>query len=75
LGISLKKKSFYDPKKYSEENIEKRNKFIKDIQDIPVENRKFLDETGTCLNMTPQFARSHTTERAYSERPTSQGDH
>jgi transposase len=25
--------------------------------------------------MTPQFARSHTTERAYSERPTSQGDH
>jgi len=75
LNISLKKKSFYDPKKYEIEVQQKRKEFVKKLADIPEEDRKFLDETGTCLNMTPQFARSYKDERAYSERPTSQGKH
>lgn len=54
---------------------EKRKKFVKDIQDIPEEDRNFLDETGTCMNMTPQFARSLKNTRAYGEKPTSQGKH
>jgi len=48
---------------------------VKKLGDIPEKDRNFLDETGTCLNMTLQFARSPKNERAYSERPTSQGKH
>jgi transposase len=75
LNISLKKKSFYDPKKYEDRVQEERKEFVEKLIDIPEEDRYFLDETGTCMNMTPEFARASQEERAYSERPTSQGKH
>jgi transposase len=53
----------------------KREAFIKALKAIPEEDRCFLDETGSCLNMTRAVARAPKNQKAISERPTSQGKH
>jgi transposase len=69
------KKSFYDPNKLKEEVQEKRKIFVKNIINIPKKDRNFLDETGTCMNMTQQYARSLKNTKACGEKPTAQGKH
>mgnify|MGYP002015665423 CR=1 FL=1 len=44
--------------------IEKKEKFLDEIKDIPVENLVFLDEAGSHLNMTRTHARAPVGERA-----------
>jgi hypothetical protein len=67
--MSRLKKSFYDPKQKEETTITKRNEFIGRLASIPEEDRCFLDETGSCLNMTRAVARSAKNKKAFSERP------
>ena len=74
-NITLKKKSLFDPKKKELAIQEKREEFIEKLKTIPEKDRCFLDETGSCLNMTRRVARSPRNEKALSECPTSQGQH
>jgi transposase len=74
-NLTLKKKSFYDPKQKETTTTIKRLEFIKTLESIPEEDRYFLDETGSCLNMTRTVARSPKNKKAFAERPTSQGKH
>ena len=53
----------------------KREEFVEKLKAIPEKDRYFLDETGSCLNMTRAVARSPKNQKAFSERPTSQGKH
>lgn len=71
----LLKKSVYDPKQKALETVTKREEFVEKLKSIPEEDRYFLDETGSCLNMTRPVARSKKNQKAFSERPTSQGKH
>ena len=73
LNITRKKKTFYDPKKNSDAaKVEKEN-YDAQLGVIEPDKRLYLDETGSCLNMTPLYGRSQQGERAYDERPTSPG--
>ena len=73
LNITRKKKTFSDPKKGSDEVKSKKESYDIQIESIPQEQRFYLDETGTCLNMTPLYGRSLQGERVYDERPTNPG--
>jgi len=70
LNFSRKKKTFSDPKKSSAEVEEK---YFEKLETIPPEKRFYLDETGSCLNMTTLYGRSYQGERVYDSRPTSPG--
>jgi transposase len=73
LNITRKKKTFSDPKKNTIENQLKKEIYDKKIAEIEPENRFYIDETGTCLNMAPLYGRSFKNERCYDQRPTNQG--
>lgn len=75
LGITRKKKSFYDPKKKTDEIKAKVDDYEKAIVAIPYEERRYLDETGSCLNMNLDYGRSLSGYRVYDGKPTSQGTH
>jgi len=44
--------TFYDPKKYSEENEVKKDNYINELKNIDPENCFFLDEMGSCLDLS-----------------------
>lgn len=70
LNITRKKKTFSDPKKNSDAaQVDKKN-YDKQLETIGPEQRLYLDETGSCLNMTPLYGRSQEGERAYDQKPT-----
>lgn len=73
LKITLKKKSFSDPKKDTEENKEKKQNYDENIRQIDPDKIFFLDETGSCLNMSPSRGRSLQGYKAYDKKPTSPG--
>ena len=73
LNITRKKKTFSDPKKSSDETKKKKEIYDEKLNNIEPEKRLYLDETGTCLNMTPLYGRSQKGERVYDKRPTSTG--
>lgn len=75
LGITRKRKSFYDPKKKTDEIKAEIEDYEKAIVAIPHEERRYLDETGCCLNMNLDYGRSPSGYRVYDEKPTSQGTH
>lgn len=73
LNITRKKKTFSDPKKSTDEVKAKKEIYDKKLETIAPEKRFYLDETGTCLNMSPLYGRSYQGERAYDKRPTHPG--
>ena len=75
LKITRKRKSFCDPKKDTDEIKAKVEDYEKAIVAIPHEERRYLDETGSCLNMNLDYGRSRCGHRVYDEKPTSQGEH
>jgi transposase len=74
LGLTLKKKSTYDPKKDIEEIQLETEQYHQQVDDIPLDDRLYLDETGARLNMTLPYGRSPQGERVYDEKPTSPGE-
>ena len=70
LNITRKKKTFSDPKKSSDEVKAKKESYDNQLESIAHEQRFYLDETGTCLNMMHLYGRSLQGERVYDERPT-----
>lgn len=73
LNITRKKKAFYDPKKESETTQEEKKAYDAQLEKIPEDKRYYIDETGSCLNMTPHYGRSLQGERVYDEKPTDPG--
>jgi transposase len=73
LNITRKKKTFYDPKKNSDVTKVEKENYAAQLGIIEPDKRLYLDETGSCLNMTPLYGRSQQGERVYDERPTSPG--
>lgn len=70
LHITRKKKTFSDPKKNSDAaKVEKEN-YDAQLETIKSDDRLYLDETGSCLNMSPLYGRSPEGERAYDQKPT-----
>ena len=74
LNITRKKKTFSDPKKKTDEVKRKKENYDRQLENIEPEKRLYLDETGTCLNMSPAYGRSQRGRPAYDEKPTSPGD-
>lgn len=70
LNITYKKKTFSDPKKDSDQALIEKRKYDLRLQEIELDKRFYLDETGSCLNMSPVYGRSRKGRRAYDKRPT-----
>jgi len=73
LNITRKKKTFSDPKKSTSEVEVKKEIYDKKLEEIEPEKRFYLDETGSCLNMTPLYGRSRQGKRVYDKKPTNSG--
>jgi transposase len=71
---SLVKKTFYDPKKHTDRVKQRILDYFIEVNQDPAEDLIFLDETGAVLNMTPSYGRAPQGERAYGEKPTTQGE-
>jgi len=56
--ITRKKKSFFDPRKNSPENVKKQEEYKKNIAPFDAGEMIFIDETGSVRNMTGNYARS-----------------
>lgn len=72
LGSPVKK-TFYDPKKYSDENIAKKDFYINELNRINPEDCVFVDEMGCCLNMNLGYGRSPSGERVFDKNSTASG--
>jgi len=70
LKITRKKKTFSDPKKNNDTAQVDKENYDAQLEMIEPEQRLYLDETGSCLNMSPLYARSQEGERAYDQKPT-----
>ncbi len=73
LNITRKKKTFSDPKKESKTAQEEKKTYDAQRERIPEDKCCYIDETGSCLNMTPLYGRSLQGERVYDEKPTDPG--
>jgi transposase len=73
LNITRKKKTFHDPKKNSDAAKVEKESYDAQLELIEPDKRLYLDETGSCLNMTPLYGRSQQGERVYDEKPVSPG--
>ena len=73
LNITRKRKTFRDPKRYTERAEADKLNYDAQVESVEPDNRLYLDETGSCLNMTPAYGRSPQGQRSYAERPTSPG--
>lgn len=73
LNLTRKKKTFSDPKKASETVHDEKKAYDAQLEKIQEDNRWYIDETGSCLNMTPRYGRSPQGERVYDEKPTDPG--
>ncbi len=73
LNITRKKKTFYDPNKNSDAAKVEKEHYDAQLKIIAPEKRIYLDETGSCLNMTLLYGRSQKGNRVYDEKPTSPG--
>ena len=52
MGLTYKKKTFHDPKRDEEGASHIKNSHICQLEGVTPENRVYLDETGSTLNMT-----------------------
>jgi transposase len=73
LRITRKRKTTYDPKKNTEAVQADTERYHQQVDSIPLEQRLYLDETGSRLNMTLPYGRAPEGERAVDEQPTSPG--
>lgn len=70
LNITRKKKSFSDPKKDTSEVEIAKEIYDENLHKIEPSKRFYLDETGSCTNMSPLYGRSLVGKKAYDKKPT-----
>jgi len=73
LRCSYKKKTFYDPKKDSDQNKDERLNYINQLEGVDPESRVYLDEMGCALNLNLEYGRSRLGEPVYDKNPTKPG--
>jgi transposase len=74
LNITRKKKKYSDPKKNTDEVKEKKENYDEQLKKIEPEKRFYLDETTSCINMSPAYARSKRGHSAYDKKPSYSSD-
>jgi transposase len=74
LNITRKKKTFSDPKKKTRRVKMEKENYDEQLEKIEPEKRFYLDETGSCINMSPAYGRSKRGHLAYDEKPTYSSD-
>jgi transposase len=74
LGYTYKKKTFHDPKRDGEGAAGIRAGYACQLDGVRPEDRVYLDETGSCLNLNLAYGRSRKGERAHDENPTAPGE-
>ena len=74
LNITRKKKKYSDPKKNTNDVKAKKENYDEQLAKIKPEKRFYLDETGSCTNMSPAYGRSKRGHPAYDKKPTYSGD-
>lgn len=74
LNITRKKKTFSDPKKKTVKVKIKKENYDEQLEKIEPEKRFYLDETRSCINMSPAYGRSKRGHPAYDEKPTYSSD-
>jgi transposase len=73
MGLSYKKKTFHDPKKDAEGAAGLRDSYACQLEGVAPEDRVYLDETGSALNLSLDYGRSPKGERVHDDRPTAPG--
>ena len=73
-GHYPQKKTFYDPSKYSDDNVFEKESYINALEGVNPEECVYLDEFGCCLNMNLDYGRSPSGERVYDENPRDSGE-
>ena len=74
LGYTYKKKTFHDPKRDGEGADDIRASYACQLDGVRPEDRVYLDETGSSLNLNLAHGRSRKGERAHDENPTAPGE-
>jgi transposase len=73
LGLTYKKKTFYEPGKDDDQAKDEKDSYISQLEGVPPEDRLYLDETGSNLNQNLAYGRSPAGERVYDANPTAPG--
>ena len=73
MGLSYKKKTFHDPKQDGEGAEAVKASYACQLEGVAPEDRIYLDETGSSLNLSLGYGRSPKGERAHDEKPTAPG--
>jgi len=74
MGLSYKKKTFHDPKKNEEGAEGIKVSYACQLEGVAPEDRIYLDETGSSLNLSLDYGRSPKGERVNDEKPTAPGE-
>jgi transposase len=74
LNYSVKKKTFYDPKRLCDDAAGEKLSYISQLEGVKPEDRLYLDEMGSALNLNLDYGRSPRGERVYDTNPTAPGE-
>jgi transposase len=74
MGLSYKKKTFHDPKKHAEGAADIKDSYACQLEGVAQEDRIYLGETGSSLNLSLDYGRSPKGERVHDEKPTAPGE-
>jgi len=74
LKLTRKRKTTYDPKQNTPETQADTDRYHQQVDSIPLDQRLYLDETGSRLNMTLPYGRAPQGERVVDEKPVSPGE-
>lgn len=74
LKISYKRKTTHDPKHDSAEGQRKTAEYHQQVDSIPLDQRLYLDEVGSRLDMSLPYGRAPIGDRAVDVKPSSPGE-
>ena len=74
MGYTYKKKTFHDPKRDGEGSGDIKDSYACQLEGVKPEDRLYLDETGSCLNLSLDYGRSPKGERVHDDKPTASGE-
>jgi transposase len=73
MGMSRKKKTFYDPKRQTENVLTRTQEYFAKLSQLEQKDLIFIDEMGATLNLVSHYGRAQIGQRAFGPRPTAKG--
>ena len=73
LNDSYKKKTFRDPKRDTDQAKDEKLSYISPLEGVEPEDRVYLDERGSALNLNLECGRSRQGEPVYDKNPVAPG--